>query len=152
MADAVRTIVTFRSSAFNTTESKDYFINPYCFGDDLARWLIQRLRSQGITTDDEPGQEDFGWYFNFRIGDARYCLVLGWRPEDDAESGTWMGVIERNLGLIASLLGRRSRGLEREASLAVHLALADAPEIGEVRWHLKKEFDALREELGVPEP
>ena len=43
MAEPVRTVVTFRSSAFNTTESKDYFINECCFGDDAARWIIERL-------------------------------------------------------------------------------------------------------------
>jgi hypothetical protein len=43
----MKTVATFQSSAFNTTVTKDYFINPECFGDDLARWLITRLRATG---------------------------------------------------------------------------------------------------------
>ncbi len=56
----IRTVVTFQSPAFNTSERKDYFINDGCYGDDLARWLIEQLRSRGVQTDAEPGQEDFG--------------------------------------------------------------------------------------------
>jgi hypothetical protein len=75
-----RTVATFQSTSFNTAEQREYFINPCCFGDDLARWLIDRLRSTGIDTDAEPGQEDFGWYFNFKLGENVYCVVLGFRP------------------------------------------------------------------------
>jgi hypothetical protein len=42
-----RTVVTFESTAFNMAEPKDHFINPCCFGDDLATWLIEELRKQG---------------------------------------------------------------------------------------------------------
>lgn len=62
-----KTEVYFLSSAFNCTQPKDYFINDCCFGDDVARWLIQQLRTQGVQTA-EPGQEDFGWYFTFYVG------------------------------------------------------------------------------------
>src|SRR5437016_2303767 len=54
------TEAAFRSSAFNTSVVKPYFINECCFGDDLAEWMIARLRANGIQTDDKPGQEDFG--------------------------------------------------------------------------------------------
>jgi hypothetical protein len=62
MDSKVRTVATFESTAFNMADPKDYFINPRCFGDDLAKWLIDELRKQGLETDDEPGQEDFGWF------------------------------------------------------------------------------------------
>lgn len=42
----VRTVVTFESTAFNMAEPKDYFINPCCFGDDLAKWLIDELANR----------------------------------------------------------------------------------------------------------
>mgnify|MGYP006908254075 CR=1 FL=1 len=152
MPEAVRTMVTFRSSVFNKTETKPYFLNPYCFGDDVCRWFITRLRSQAVATDDEPGQEDFGWYFNFQLGDDTYCFVLGFRPDDEGEDGSWLGFLERSVGLIGSLLGRRSRGIPVEAARAIHGALSNASEITEVRWHTKKDFDARAEELGVKEP
>ena len=34
---SMRTVATFRSAAFNTSEARPYFINPGCFGDDLAK-------------------------------------------------------------------------------------------------------------------
>jgi len=152
MPDAARTVVIFRSATFNKTETKPYFINPYSFGDDVCRWLIARLRSQGVTTDDEPGQEDFGWYFNFQLGDDKFCFVLGLRPDDEGDDGSWLGFLERNVGLLGSLLGRRSKGISAEAAHAIHLAVAGAPEIEAVRWHTKKDFDTGNEERGALEP
>ncbi len=151
MADAVRTVVTFSSSAFNTMEPRPHFINECCFGDDVAEWLIGRLRAQGVTTD-EPGQEDFGWFFNFHVGDAGYCLVIGFRPDDDAGAGTWVCFIERSLGLIASLLGRRNKGLTPDASRTIHRALSGSAEVRDVRWHVRQEFDRGLEDRGTAEP
>ena len=53
MSENVRTHVTFVTRLFNTEEVKDYFINPICFGDDCAQWLIDRLVSQGSEKVDE---------------------------------------------------------------------------------------------------
>jgi len=38
----VRRNVIFQSTAFNTSQPKDYFINDCCYGDDVARWLMER--------------------------------------------------------------------------------------------------------------
>ena len=66
----VRRNVIFQSTAFNTSEPKDYFINDCCYGDDLARWIMEQLRARGIHTGQVPGQEDFGWFFTFRVGET----------------------------------------------------------------------------------
>lgn len=57
------TVVTFGSGAFNTSQERDYFINPGLFGDDACRWIIQRLRERGIETDAEPDSRGLGWCF-----------------------------------------------------------------------------------------
>ena len=36
----METVAAFESRAFNHTEPRDHYINPCCFGDDLARWLM----------------------------------------------------------------------------------------------------------------
>ena len=46
MEQEARAVVTFGSAAFNMAEPKDYFINPCCFGDDVANWLIGKVASQ----------------------------------------------------------------------------------------------------------
>jgi len=134
-----RTLVVFRSPAFNTSERKPYFVNDGCFGDDVARWMISRLRSLDIETDDEPGQEDFGWYFGFRTADGSYSFVIGYRPDDPV--GDWIGTVERHCGFVASLFGGRSKGITAAAAGAIHRALSGAPEITSLSWHYDRRFD-----------
>ena len=128
----MQTEATFRSSAFNTSEVKPYFINPCCFGDDLARCMIARLRSNGLQTDDEPRQEDFGWYFQFEVPGGRHCCVLGYQ-EDDPE-GRWLIWLERSRGFLGSILGMRKRGIDSAAVRALQDILGRAPEIRELEW------------------
>jgi len=147
----MKTIATFESTAFNTREQKDYFINPGTFGDDVAKWLIGRLRQAGLRTDAEPGQEDFGWYLGFHVPEGEHCVILVFRPEDAVPDGCWIAWLERSRGFLGWLFGGRQRGIAASAVGAVHQAL-QAPEIRNLRWHEKKHLDALREELGTPEP
>ncbi len=147
-----RTIVTFQSTAFNTTERRPYFINDGCYGDDLARWLIGELGARGISTDPEPGQEDFGWYFTFRPGTTEHQLVIGYRPPDGQEPGTWIGWVERKAGLLGSVLGARHRGIERPALDAIHRVLANAAHVSSVRWHRRVDFDARNEAAAATRP
>jgi hypothetical protein len=142
----MRTIVTFRSRAFNTSETRADYINPANYGDDLARWLIDRLALRGVTTDPAPGQEDFGWYFGFDVAGTPHCLVVGYRPGDGHEEGEWVAWLERRAGFVASLFGGRSRGIAPAAAAAVHAALSSAPEIEDVRWHEAAHFRAGLEE------
>lgn len=116
MPNDLRTEVHFRSSAFNTSEPKDYFINECCYGDDLCKWLMQELCSRGFRTDSEPGQEDFGWYFCFYVGDVKHCFVVGFQPADTDAERLWIGWLEHQAGFLGSLLGGRKRGILPEAA------------------------------------
>jgi hypothetical protein len=148
----MRTLVTFKSAAFNTTEEKETFINPGCFGDDVGQWLIGELRSRGVETADEPDSEDFGWFFTFQMGDFEYDFVIAYRPGDGDLEGDWIGWLERSKGLFASMLGLRKKGIQPEAVGGIHEVLSGSPRIREVRWHFPKDFHAGREELGSPVP
>jgi hypothetical protein len=152
MDTTVKTLVTFRSSAFNTSEAKEYFINPCCFGDDLAKWLTEQLRSKGYQATEVPRQEDFGWYFGFSVSGIEHCFVIGCRPGDNNEEGLWIGWLERSRGFIASLLGARKRGIQPTAVRAIHEILSASPQIREVHWHFEHDFNSGREELGTAEP
>jgi hypothetical protein len=148
----MRTLVTFESAAFNTTQARDYFINPGCFGDDTCRWLMERLRQAGVTTDAEPGQEDFGWYFGFAVPEGEHCCVVGFRPGDsESAPGTWIAWIERERSFLGSLVGGRNRGIASAAVSAIHKALS-APDVGNVRWHKRSEFDRGQEQHGSKDP
>jgi hypothetical protein len=128
----MRTEATFRSSAFNTSDVKSYFINPCCFGDDLAKWMMARLRTSGVRTADEPQQEDFGWYFEFEVPAGTHCCVLGYQaghPE-----GRWLLWLERRRGFLGSIFGMRKRGIDAAAVQALQDVLRTAPEIRALEW------------------
>ena len=141
MRSEIRTVVTFESTAFNMTEPKDYFINPCCFGDDVAEWLIGELRKQGMGTDERPGQEDFGWYVNFELAGIGHTFIIGHRPHGKTEEGAWIGWLERKRGLIGSILGGRRRGIQASAAQAIHQILTGSQTVRDVRWHFRRDFD-----------
>lgn len=146
----MRTVATFESDRFNTSESREYFINPGCYGDDTCRWLMERLRALGVSTDPEPGQEDFGWYFNFSVPEGEHCCVVGYRPEDSSYPGNWVVWVERRRGLLPSLFGGRRRGIAGSAISQLHRALS-AVEVSNLRWHERAQFDAGNEREGTTE-
>lgn len=152
MPATIKTVVTFESAAFNTSAHKDYFINQGCFGDDVAIWLIEELRRRKFETAAKPRQEDFGWYLTFLMSGTEHCLVIGYLPGGDTEGGVWIGWLERSRGFFTSILGGRQRGIQREAAQTIHDILSDAPQIRNVRWHFKDDFDNVLEELGTRRP
>jgi hypothetical protein len=147
MAEDPRTVVTFQSESFNTTETKPHYINPYNFGDDVTEWLYNQLKIAGIAVDSKIGQEDFGWYFGFHVGPEAYQFIIGYNPDE-----YWIGWLERNKGLIGSLLGARNRGIGVDAANAIHSVLRSSDKIKGIRWHYKKDFDDLKEDMGSTSP
>jgi hypothetical protein len=146
----MRTIATFESSAFNTTRPREYFINECCYGDDVARVIIERLNSCGFSSESEPDQEDFGWYLTFESAGS-HQLVVTYRPDTD-DSGTWICWVERNVGIVGTIFGRRRRAVQPEAVLAIHKVLTSISAIHNLRWHTTLAFDAGRENEGMPSP
>lgn len=123
--------VTFSSDAFNTSEQKDYFINPNCFGDDLAAWLMARLKEKGIQVEDDgPDQEDFGWYLNFELeGNSYSCVVL---YQEGAER--WMCILEFNAGFFGSILGKRNKKVPQSPANAINSILLASEDIADIQW------------------
>jgi len=125
----MRAVATFKSDLFKLTEPKDYFINPGCFGDDVARWLMERFKASAIDVEDEPGQEDFGWYVRYVVDGRPYGVVIG----HEAEAG-WCLVVERPCGLLGSILGQRHRTISPRAVEVVRSALVNEPGIRHIQW------------------
>jgi len=123
---------SFKSSAFNTSVEREYFINPGCFGDDVARWLISELRAKGYATGEQPDQEDFGWYMTFEVGAAKHDVVIAYRPGSEDGEGEWLFWIERHAGLVGSIMGKR-KNVESEAIEAIQQTLTSSPIISSVR-------------------
>jgi hypothetical protein len=65
---------TFQSSYFDSTTPNAHFINPNCFGEDLAKWL-----RDGLAARFEPGgiiQEDYGWGFWTNVNSDPYWVSV----------------------------------------------------------------------------
>jgi hypothetical protein len=112
----LRTHVTFRTSRFNQTEVRPYFINPNCFGDDCAAWLVGGLHERGWTDVSEPWQEDWGWQTSTAHEGRKYLISIGSTEEDKAGPGAL-----------------------RELLIAIHQVLVAGPDVEHIRWH----FEAL---------
>jgi hypothetical protein len=136
-----RTHATFVTKLFNTEEVKDYFVNPCCFGDDCAQWLIDMLVSQGVErVDERPTQEDWGWFFSVTMG-QRDCMICVGLYEDKDSPNTWLVFIESQSGWLSGKLFARSDDAELLAVCqAVDRALKSASEISDVRWHIERDW------------
>lgn len=138
---AVRTHVTFVTKLFNREEVKDYFVNPSCFGDDCAQWLIDRLASQGIEKmDGKPVQEDWGWHFRISVAQRDFMIGVG-LYEDEGSPNTWLAFIKSHLGSLSRKIFGQSDDAELLAVCeAVDRALKSSPEISDVRWHTEEDW------------
>jgi hypothetical protein len=130
----MKTIFQFCSTEFNYTVQKDYFINPNCYGDDVAEWLCQRLSDAGFRITRKPDQEDFGWYFTFVVKEIEHCVVVGFQPNDLEHGDRWIGWVERHRGFIGSMLEGRNRGILPESIQALDSILTKSKEIQFIGW------------------
>ena len=123
---------SFSSDHFNRSESKDFYINPNCYGDDLAAFLLKSLKKQSIKVEEDgPDQEDFGWYINFEFeGTAYSCVVL---YQEDVDR--WLCVLEYNAGLIGSLFGKRNKPIPSHVSEIFKRVITSHPSIfNNIEW------------------
>jgi hypothetical protein len=104
---AIQNCIIFKTKTFNTSIRREYFINPSCYGDDAARWLISELVERGIATEKTPAQEKFGWHFSFHAGGADHKAVIGFRPGFYGGDGEWICWIERGGDLSGAALGKQ---------------------------------------------
>ena len=146
---ASRTIATFQSSRFNTTEPREYFLNPGCFGDDCAQWLIASLKASGVGSVAEPWQEDWGWQTRVEQEDARVLISIGLVPEDPPH---WLLMLEEEQSLGGRLLRRAHPQAMTGVTDMIHRALVAEPATRELRWHVKADWDAGRVDQGSASP
>ncbi|MBC7858847.1 MAG: hypothetical protein H7Z39_08720 [Burkholderiaceae bacterium] len=100
--------ILFDTERFNLSEVKAHFINPCCFGEDLAIWLREKLLANGAAAI-EPGQEDWGWHFEARLGDDAYFIGIGGAAEESPlhpNLGEWRIMIEKHRSLWEKLSGQ----------------------------------------------
>lgn len=100
--------IVFRTDRFNLSEVKPHFINPCCFGEDLAAWLRGKLEAQNIKTGDTD-QEDWGWYFDAEQDGAPYFIGIGGNSDELEENpnlGEWRVMLKRHRSLKDRFTGK----------------------------------------------
>jgi hypothetical protein len=100
--------ILFKTARFNLSEVKPHFINPCCFGEDLATWLGKRLSEDGVSVALPAGQEDWGWYVYVSIQDGKYFLGIGGNAEDgdSRDYGEWRIMVEKRRSILDRLSGK----------------------------------------------
>jgi hypothetical protein len=143
-----RTIVTFKSVEFNTSEPKAYFLNRCSFGDDVCRSIMGQLGKRGVLASG-PEQEDFAWFFSFTVDEGRYIFVVGYRPGDEDGEGLWIGEVERALGFLGRLTGRHKKAVASRAIAEINAAILAVTGITSVLWHEPERFRLGEETHGI---
>ena len=100
--------ILFETNSFNVSEIKEHFINPCCFGEDVADWLRQRLSERGVTAG-IPGQEDWGWYMFAQRDSQRYFLGISGYLKEAAvgkNDGEWRIMVEKKRSIWEKVQGK----------------------------------------------
>ncbi|MCA9402187.1 MAG: hypothetical protein KC897_00265 [Candidatus Omnitrophica bacterium] len=148
----MRTLVTFFGKEFNSAQPKAEFSKPTNYGDDVCRWLIAEMKEAGVDADDEPQQDDNGWYYCFRIPVGRFCVIVTCRPADDPEESLWICWIENHCGFVGSLLGHRLKNISPHAVECLHRVFNKPNRVTGALWHNYDKFKQGYEQSGAVSP
>jgi hypothetical protein len=122
-------IVTFRSTAFNTSTPEKHFVSLRPYGSDLANWLMHELTQHDAGAQPMIAQQNPGWMVRFRFRGATYEFLVRFRDPD------WVGVLERGRGFVGRLFRRQQKCVDLDALVLVDRMLSSAQLISDVRWH-----------------
>jgi hypothetical protein len=98
-------LLHFESSTFVITPGEDERTNPGIFGQALANWVADQLRTRGLQVGDVIA-EDFGWCVPVRI--KPYSVYVACASESE-ESSQWQLFAFSEGGLLNRVLGKDSR-------------------------------------------
>lgn len=100
--------ILFRSSRFNLSRVGEHFINPCCFGEDLAAWLTSKLAAKNVEAAN-PYQEDWGWELPANWGNDTYYLCMSGNADNSGapeDEGEWRIIVEKRRSLWQRLTGK----------------------------------------------
>jgi|SRR5271156_7039809 len=126
--------VIFKTGRFNLSKVGDHFINPCCFGEDLANWLRAKLMERGIQTR-QPYQEDWGWEMPAIHGSNSYYLCMSGNSDEsetNKDEGEWRIIVEKRLSLWQRLKGQGKIAASDEMVKMTEEILGVEPTIREV--------------------
>jgi hypothetical protein len=127
--------ILFRTSRFNLSKVGEHFINPCCFGEDLAVWLCLRLLEKGVEVR-QPYQEDWGWEVPAMHGGESYYLCMSGNSDESGanqDEGEWRISVEKKRTVAQRLSGKGRIAATDEMAQFVEAILRADPAIRQVR-------------------
>jgi len=127
--------ILFRTNQFNLSKVGAHFINPCCFGEDLAAWLQAKLTELGIESR-PPYQEDWGWELPAKLPSGSYFLCMSGNSDEsdtDKDDGEWGIIVEKKRSVGQLLTGKGKISSDDEMMRTVEEILRKESAIREVR-------------------
>lgn len=105
--------ILFKTSRFNLSKVGEHFINPCCFGEDLAAWLLAKLSGRNIEVG-QPYQEDWGWELPAKQGSNSYYLCMSGNSDNGAneDAGEWRIIVEKRRSIWKRVSGAGKIGVD----------------------------------------
>jgi hypothetical protein len=123
----------FRTNRFNLSKAQKHFVNPSCFGDDLAAWLQEKLLEQGIQTS-APAREDWGRYLKASYGKNSYFLAMNGNSVSSAsDDGEWRIIVEKKRSLWERMSGKGKIASDDRMLQTIEDILAQQPDFQDLR-------------------
>jgi hypothetical protein len=100
--------ILFKTGRFNLSKVGEHFINPCCFGEDLAAWLRQKLIERQVEVR-ESYQEDWGWELPAGIDGQSYYLCMSGNAEGSnakPDEGEWGIIVEKKRSIFQRVTGK----------------------------------------------
>lgn len=131
--ERLRSLITVETDLFEHKQVKPHFINPCCFGEDFAAWLIGQLAplAQSGFIFSEPIQEDYGWDFWAWCGKDPFWVALSYVGDGPQEPpAQWVVSVNYDPGF--NLIKRLFHKPDRRAlqTLSDHIRRAVTSESG----------------------
>jgi hypothetical protein len=124
--------ILFRTRIFNLSKVGEHFINPCCFGEDLAAWLRSRLANKNVEAG-TPYQEDWGWEMPVTMEGASYYLgVSGNADEPGSDEGEWRIIVSKRRSIWERLAGKETITAEDPLLKLIEQILSGEPAITNV--------------------
>jgi hypothetical protein len=126
--------ILFETRRFNLSTVGAHFINPCCFGEDLASWLRDKLALKGVDVS-SPGQEDWGWYLIVKSGTDKYFLGMSGNSTGNSatpDDGEWRIIVEKSRSVMQRLAGKGKISANDAMFTLVKSILEEEPEFREV--------------------
>ena len=123
--------ILFKANRFNLSKVGEDFINPCCFGEDLANWLRLRLGEKNIEAA-QPYQEDWGWELPVAYGRDSYFLGMSGNadaPGTASDLGEWRIIVDKRRSIWQRLASKGQIAADDTLVAEIESILSNQPGI-----------------------